>query len=109
MGGGTGGCAMAAKLSKILKKNELIVLEPSEDHYYQPLFTLIGGGICHLEEARKKTSNVLPKNAVWMKDSATEFNPESNSVSTRKGHTIYYDFLLVAAGLQTDYDKVCHY
>lgn len=30
VGGGTGGCAMAAKLSSRLGKNKVIVLEPAE-------------------------------------------------------------------------------
>jgi NADPH-dependent 2,4-dienoyl-CoA reductase/sulfur reductase-like enzyme len=106
VGGGTGGCATAAKLSKVLKKNELIILEPSHNHYYQPLFTLVGGGISTLSDARKNTKDVLPKNAVWLQDKAAEFSPNSNSVVTEKGDVIQYDFLLVATGLQTDYDKI---
>ncbi|XP_044259033.1 sulfide:quinone oxidoreductase, mitochondrial, partial [Tribolium madens] len=106
VGGGTGGCATAAKFSKIIKKNELIILEPSDNHYYQPLFTLIGGGISNLSDARKDTKEVLPKNAVWLKDTAAEFNPQSNSVVTQNGDTIQYEFLLVATGIQTDYDKI---
>ncbi|XP_063930680.1 sulfide:quinone oxidoreductase, mitochondrial [Zophobas morio] len=106
VGGGTGGCATAAKLSRILKKNELIILEPSDKHYYQPLFTLVGGGISTLSEAGKSMRDVLPANAVWLKDSAAEFNPGENSVTTQRGHSIKYEYLLIATGLQTDYDKI---
>ncbi|RZC35663.1 sulfide:quinone oxidoreductase, mitochondrial, partial [Asbolus verrucosus] len=106
VGGGTGGCSTGAKLSRILKKNELIILEPSDSHYYQPLFTLVGGGVYKVADARKNMGDVLPRNATWLKDQAAEFSPKSNSVVTAKGDTIEYDFILVATGLQTDYDKI---
>lgn len=106
MGGGAGGCATAAKFSKVLNKNDLIVLEPSEYHYYQPLFTLVGAGIKNLEDSRRKEKDVLPKNCTWVKDKAAEYDPEKNRVYTEKGHTIEYEYLLVAVGLELRYDKV---
>lgn len=106
VGGGTGGCAVAAKFAKKLKKHELIVLDPSEYHYYQPLFTLVGAGVGTVDDARKKEVDVLPQNCTWLKDSATEFDLKKNEVKTRKGDSIKYDFLLVAVGLELRYDKV---
>lgn len=50
--------------------------------------------------------DVLPSNALWLKDSAVEFNPKTNSVVTAKGDLIKYDFLLIATGLKTNYDQV---
>lgn len=107
VGGGTGGCSVAAKLSKILRKNDLIVLEPSDFHYYQPLFTLVGGGVGTVNDTRRNTKDVLPGNAKWIKDKAAKIEPKSNTVITEKGEVIKYDFLLLAMGLQTNYDKVC--
>ncbi|CAG9863655.1 unnamed protein product [Phyllotreta striolata] len=106
VGGGSGGCATAAKFSKILNKNDLIVLEPSDYHYYQPLFTLIGGGANKLEDSRKKEKDVLPTNCTWLRDKALEYEPEKNTVRTEKGHTIEYDYMLVATGLELRYDKI---
>ncbi|KAJ8975880.1 hypothetical protein NQ317_015213 [Molorchus minor] len=76
VGGGTGGCAVAAKLCRKLKKKELFLLEPSEDHYYQPLFTLIGAGAATLEEATRREKDVLPKNCTWIKDKAVAYEPK---------------------------------
>ncbi|CAH0551062.1 unnamed protein product [Brassicogethes aeneus] len=106
VGGGTGGCSVAAKFAKKLKKNELFVLEPSEHHYYQPLFTLIGAGVGTVKGARRNEIEVLPENCTWLKDNAVEFDLKNNQVKTSKGDTIQYEFLLVAVGLETRYDKI---
>ncbi|KAG5877839.1 hypothetical protein JTB14_036974 [Gonioctena quinquepunctata] len=106
VGGGAGGCAVAAKFAKGLRKTDLIVLEPSEHHYYQPLFTLIGGGVGTLENARRNERDVLPKNSTWIQDKAVEYNPSTNIVQTEKGHIIEYDYLLIAVGLELRFDKI---
>lgn len=50
--------------------------------------------------------DVIPKNVAWIKDSVTVFNPENNSVETADGKLISYDYLIVAPGIQIDWDKV---
>ncbi|KAL6259777.1 hypothetical protein P5V15_009689 [Pogonomyrmex californicus] len=107
VGGGTGGCSMAAKLSKMLNDpKQVIILEPSDVHYYQPLFTLIGGGISSYSSSRKYMKEVLPKNAKWLKTSIVEFQPDVNKVLTHDGDTIQYDIMIVALGLQLSWDKI---
>ncbi|XP_072761221.1 sulfide:quinone oxidoreductase, mitochondrial [Anoplolepis gracilipes] len=107
VGGGTAGCSMAAKLSRKLDKpSQVIVLEPSDVHYYQPLFTLVGGGISSFESSRRYMKNVLPNKAKWLKASVVEFQPDVNKVSTHHGDTIQYDIMIVALGLQLYWDKI---
>ncbi|XP_070162971.1 sulfide:quinone oxidoreductase, mitochondrial isoform X2 [Polyergus mexicanus] len=107
VGGGTAGCSMAAKLSrKIDGPSQVIVLEPSDVHYYQPLFTLIGGGISSFKSSRRYMKNVLPKKAKWLKASIVGFQPDVNEVLTHDGATIQYDIMIVALGLQLYWDKI---
>lgn len=106
VGGGTGGCSVAAKFTRHLEKNKLIVLDPSEDHYYQPLFTLVGAGAEKLEHARRDMKDVLPEGCTWLKDTAIEYEPKKNIVRTAKGQVIEYDYLLIAVGLDLRFDKV---
>ncbi|KAH8379178.1 hypothetical protein KR009_003402 [Drosophila setifemur] len=106
VGGGAGGCAMAAKLSARLGSNKVIVLEAEDRHYYQPMLTLIGGGMKRLEQSYKPMGEVLPKKAKWVKEKAVEFQPDENLVCTSGGNTIKYDLLLIATGMQLKYDKV---
>ncbi|XP_062562129.1 sulfide:quinone oxidoreductase, mitochondrial [Armigeres subalbatus] len=106
VGGGAGGCAVAAKLSSKLGEGKVTILEPADKHYYQPMFTLIGGGIKTLKDSYRPMSKVLPTLAKWVQDSAAKFEPENNTVYTAKGDKIEYDFLLVATGLQLNYNKI---
>lgn len=108
LGGGTGGCTMAAKLSKKFKEKpcHVIVVDPAEDHYYQPLFTLIGGGEKTVENSRRRMKSVLPKNAQWLKDWVVKINPEENEITTKNGDTVRYEILIVALGLKTTFDAI---
>ncbi|RVE49543.1 hypothetical protein evm_005771 [Chilo suppressalis] len=106
VGGGSGGCAIAAKFARHLKKDEVYILEPSEDHYFQPLWTLVGAGVKTVSQTRRQMKDVLPTKAKWLKDAAVSIEPKSNLVKTREGHEIQYEYLVVCAGLQNDYGKV---
>jgi len=75
-------------------------------HYYQPLFTLIGGGISSFEASKRYMKDVLPKNATWIKASVVGFQPEANQVTTHNGDTIEYEIMIIAIGLQLYWDKV---
>lgn len=104
VGGGTAGISVAARLCK--KNLDVAIIEPSVKHYYQPLWTLVGGGIVPKETTERAEKDYIPSNATWIKDSVREFNAEENYVVTEGGQKIGYDFLVVAAGIQLDWDKV---
>lgn len=106
VGAGSGGCAMASKLSSKFEKGKVVILEPAETHYYQPMFTLIGGGMKRLDQSHRPMSDVVPKNAKWIKEKATEFDPKSNTVTTSSGRQITYDVLIIGTGLQLNYNKI---
>ncbi|XP_052740204.1 uncharacterized protein LOC112050512 [Bicyclus anynana] len=106
VGGGSGGCSMAAKFARKLKKDSVIILEPSSDHYYQPLFTLVGAGVTSLSTTRRQARAVLPSAANWLQDSALSIDPANGVLTTVKGDTIRYEYLVVAVGLVNDYGKV---
>lgn len=97
---------MASKFGKKYGKEKVIVLEPSGIHFYQPMFTLVGGGMKSLESSGELMRNILPKTTQWLKDAAAKFNPSENSILTKSGDTIKYDVMIVAMGLELNYDKV---
>ncbi|MDJ0708297.1 MAG: FAD/NAD(P)-binding oxidoreductase, partial [Leptolyngbyaceae cyanobacterium MO_188.B28] len=45
VGGGAAGTTVAAQLLNSNKKLDIAIIEPSENHYYQPGWTLVGGGV----------------------------------------------------------------
>lgn len=106
VGGGSGGISTAAKFASKLGKGNVCVLEPHDTHCYQPLWTLVGGGIKKLPDSCKPMASVIPSGAVWVKDTADAFLPQENTVVTKKGLKIKYEFLVVATGIQVRFDLV---
>ncbi|XP_037025498.1 sulfide:quinone oxidoreductase, mitochondrial [Bradysia coprophila] len=106
VGGGTGGCSIAAKLTAKLGNDSVIIVEPNERHYYQPMFTMIGGGMKTLSQSNYAMKSVLPKGAKWLKDRVCSFDPSVGSVKTTNGSRINYDVLVLALGMELRYDKI---
>lgn len=106
IGGGAGGCSIAAKYASKLGKNRVIIIEPADRHYYQAMFTLIGGGIKKLDQSYKPMKSVLPKDAVWLKDKVAEIDPKKSQVTTEKGDVVNYDYMVVATGIELDFKKI---
>jgi sulfide:quinone oxidoreductase len=50
--------------------------------------------------------SVVPKRVHWIKDAVAQFEPDKNTIQTREGKIITYDWLVVAAGLQINWDKI---
>ena len=59
VGGGTAGISVAARLRKA-KVDDIAIIEPSEDHFYQPLWTLVGGGQATRETTRRSEASLIP-------------------------------------------------
>jgi len=106
VGGGAGGCSIAAKYASRLGKNRVIIIDPADRHYYQPMFTLIGGGMKKLDQSYKPMKDVLPKDALWLNDAVTEIDPKKNEVITAKGDAVKYEYMVIATGIELDFDKI---
>ncbi len=104
VGGGSAGISVAARLAG--RVDSIAVIEPSDKHYYQPLWTLVGGGCAKRETSMRSEASVMPKEATWVRDAAAEFDPENNTVLTDGGKTIGYDVLIVCPGIQLDWDRI---
>ena len=99
IGGGTAGIMTAAQLLNKNKKLDIAIIDPSETHYYQPAWTLVGAGTYDFKKTAKPMADVMPSGVDWIKDKAKAFQPEQNTVSTESSGDITYDFLVVAPGL----------
>ncbi len=106
IGAGTGGLTVASQLLNAEPDLNVGILDPSDTHYYQPIWTLVGGGVFDREFSAKPQAEVIPDGATWVKEAVSEFQPEKNSVTTSEGNTYTYDFMVVAAGIQLDWDKI---
>jgi sulfide:quinone oxidoreductase len=106
VGGGNAGISVAAKLFKKNPDLDIAIIEPSEKHYYQPAWTLVGGGTFNIDDTIRNESTVMPSKAKWIKDAVISFEPEQNRVTTREGITYTYDYLVVAPGIQLNWHLV---
>lgn len=106
VGGGNAGLSTASKLLLKNPKLEIGIIEPSEKHYYQPAWTLVGGGTYDIADTVRNEADFIPHGAVWIKDAVATFQPEANTVTTRDGKTIGYDYLIVCPGIQLNWSQV---
>lgn len=106
VGGGTAGITVAAQLLNKANAPEVAIIEPSEVHYYQPIWTLVGGGVFDKEVSKRDEADYIPAGATWIKDKVASFDPDNNQVTLGNGDTVSYDYMVVAAGIQIDWGKV---
>ncbi|CAK6961567.1 Hypothetical predicted protein [Scomber scombrus] len=106
LGGGAGGIAMSARMKRIMGAENVAVVEPSEMHYYQPIWTLVGAGAKTVASSGRPTANVMPSGVKWVKSKVQEINPDTNTVCTDDGTEISYEYMIVALGLQLHYEKI---
>lgn len=106
VGGGSAGIACAASLLKRRAGLSVVVIEPSETHYYQPGWTMVGAGLFTPEATRRPMADVMPNGVTWIQEAAASFQPEKNSVRLNDGRTIGYRTLIAAPGLKLDWDVV---
>ena len=106
VGGGSAGITVAAQLVRKLPDAEITIVDPASKHYYQPLWTLVGAGVFPKEQSERAESAFIPRGADWIQEAVAEFHPAENAVVTSGGRTITYDFLVVALGIQIDWNKI---
>lgn len=105
IGGGTAGITTAARLLRA-GVTDIALLDPADTHWYQPLWTLVGGGRAPLDITRRPEASVMPKKVNWIREAATAVDPEARTVTTDAGRTIGYDYLVMATGMQLDWNKI---
>jgi sulfide:quinone oxidoreductase len=106
IGGGNAGLSVASQLLRINSNLKIQIIEPSDKHYYQPAWTLVGAGIYDVEDTEKREGDFIPKNAVWIRNAVATFQPESNKVTCEDGKEFSYDVLIVCPGIQLDWYNI---
>lgn len=106
VGGGNAGLSVAAQLIRKDKSLQITIIDPSEKHYYQPAWTLVGAGIFDINKTVRNEIDVIPKGATWIKDAVETFLPKENKVVCKSGTAYVYDALVVCPGIQLDWQKI---
>ncbi len=106
VGGGAAGISMAARLQRALSNPDITLIDPSDTHYYQPGFTLIGSGVYEASQVHKPQESLIPSGVEWLKDRVTELDPDNNRLTTSQNGVVAYDFLVLCPGLQMHFEEI---
>lgn len=106
VGGGTAGITVAASLRRRGGNLDVAIIEPAERHYYQPAFSLVGAGQYSLAATMRPVSTLVPRGTTLIHAAVSVFAPDRNEVTLSNGNTVSYDWLVVATGINLDWDKI---
>lgn len=106
IGGGNAGISLSALLLHKDSSLRIGIMEPSDKHYYQPAWTLVGGGAYDINETVRDEADYIPERATWIREYADQFIPDENKVISRNGNAYTYDYLVVAPGIQLNWDAI---
>jgi len=108
IGGGAAGISVAASLQRHSsgKKLSITIVDPAERHYYQPAFTIVGGGVYSFDKTHRPMKSLIPNGVTLVSKAATKIDPDNNQVTLDDGETLDYDYLVVCPGLVLDWDAI---
>ena len=106
IGGGAAGIATAASLLRRRRGLSIAIVDPANDHFYQPGWTMVGAGIFSAVSTRRAMASVIPNGAQWIQSAAARFEPETNQVELSDGGVLNYRALVVACGIKLDWDAI---
>ncbi|GBQ22306.1 TIGR01244 family sulfur transferase [Gluconacetobacter sacchari] len=105
-GGGAAGLATAASILRRRSGISVAIIEPSATHFYQPGWTLVGGGVFTAEQTKRPEEGLIPSGATWVRQAVAGFRPDRHEVALDDGATLSYDVLVVATGLTLDWRAI---
>lgn len=106
VGAGAAGISVASSLLKRRSGLEIAVIDPADIHYYQPGWTMVGGGIFEPEQTAKTMGSLIPKGVDWLKTTVTAFEPNNDTIILEGCRVIKYGRMIVCPGLKLDWHKV---
>ncbi|KAF9005614.1 FAD/NAD(P)-binding domain-containing protein [Cyathus striatus] len=113
VGAGTGGLTVANQIynrfkaaGKPLNAGDIAVIDAAQYHYYQPGWTLVGAGLRPRTDFCRPLDTLIPSYISHIPENVSIFSPESSSITTDAGRDVSYDTLVVATGLQVNWNQI---
>ena len=106
VGGGAAGISTASSILKRDPQANIAIIDPADTNYYQPGWTMVGGGIFDAPSTAKPMASVMPKNVTWLKNAVVRFVPDHNTVVLSNQEEVGYDVLVVCPGIQLNWSAI---
>ncbi|ARS52905.1 NAD(P)/FAD-dependent oxidoreductase [Kushneria konosiri] len=106
IGAGAAGIAIAQGLRRRDPRLDIALIDPAGEHYYQPGWTLVGGGVLDVERTSRSMTDVLPEGVAHYPCAATGIDPERRIVCLKDASTLGYRALVVVPGLELHWDAI---
>lgn len=106
VGAGAGGIAAAASLKSRKPDVEIAIIDPADIHYYQPGWTMVGGGVFDAEDTARTMGSLIPRGVKWIQAAVAAFEPQNNAVILDGCRVVKYTRLIVCPGIKLDWNKI---
>lgn len=106
VGAGAGGISAAASLKARKPDLSIALIDPADIHYYQPGWTMVGGGIFDAQTTARTMGSLIPAGVHWIKSAVAAFEPANNAVILDGCRVVKYTRLIVTPGLKLDWGRI---
>ena len=106
VGAGAGGISVASSLLSRDSSLDIAIIDPADVHYYQPGWTMVGGGIFDASETAKTMASLIPQGVHWIKAAVSAFEPQPNAVILDGCRVVKYKRLIVTPGLKLNWNGI---
>ena len=106
VGGGAAGISVASSLLARSPQLDIAIIDPADAHFYQPGWTMVGGGIFTASDTARTMASVIPTDVSWIKAAVAAFEPDNNQIILEGCRVVKYKQLVVCPGLKLDWQGI---
>jgi sulfide:quinone oxidoreductase len=104
--GGGAGISVAAGLRSRCPNQSVAIIDPTDVHYYQLGWTMVGAGIFEAQDTAKTMASLFPVGVKWIKSAVAAFEPEKNAIILDGCRVVKCRRLIVCPGIKLDWNRV---
>lgn len=106
IGAGAAGISVASSLLARSPMLDIAIIDPANAHFYQPGWTMVGGGIFEAASTARTMASVIPTGVHWIKAAVAAFEPDNNQIILEGCRVVKYKQLVVCPGLKLDWQGI---